>query len=84
VWPNNIAIEYLAIQNDENFDPQFNTEFMHMQQYEVQQFIDMQQNKNILKNEKGGQGNATNFPRGIRYVTCKFYPHNTKKRWIQI
>jgi hypothetical protein len=40
--------------------------------------------KNILKNEKEGQGNATHFPRGIRYVTCKFYPHNTKIRWIRI
>lgn len=45
MWQNNIAIEYLVIQNDENVDPQFNTEFMHMQQDEVQQFIDMQQNK---------------------------------------
>ena len=36
-------------QNDEYFDPQFNTEFMHTQQDKVKHFTDGQQSKNTLK-----------------------------------
>jgi hypothetical protein len=46
---NNIAVEPFVVQNDEHFDPQFNTEFMHMQQDKVKHFTDGQQSKNTLK-----------------------------------
>ena len=72
----------MVILTDENFDPQFSTGATRwsatIHWWETEQTHSEKDHARccpcakISQNEKGGQGNTTNSPRGIIYVPCKF------------